>query len=98
LSFYIGSSVEIAKQGIMGVLSIASYPFSVFKGYAKFILLTLIPAGFISGIPVNLIKKFSWNWFLLMILFTIILWVVALVLFKKGVKRYESGNLINIRV
>ncbi len=98
LSFYMGSSVEIANQGLMGVLSIASYPFIVFEGYTRLILLTLIPAGFITGIPVELLKHFSWNWFLLMVFFAIVLWVIALVMFKKGVKRYESGNLINVRI
>ncbi|MEM3074775.1 MAG: ABC-2 family transporter protein [Candidatus Pacearchaeota archaeon] len=98
LSFYMGSSVEIANQGQMGILSIASYPFSVYTGYVKWILLLVIPAGFVSGVPVELIKSFSWQWFGGMILAAIILSAIALIMFKKGVKRYESGNLINIRV
>jgi ABC-2 type transport system permease protein len=98
LSFYMGSSVEIANQGLMGALSIASYPFSVFTGYTKWILLLVIPAGFISGIPVELIKSFSWHWFGGMILAALVLSTIALIMFKVGVKRYESGNLINIRV
>lgn len=98
LSFYIGSSVEIADQGLLGALSIASYPFSVFSGYTKLILLTLIPAGFITGIPVELLKEFSWQWFGLMAFFAVALSMIALIMFKKGVKRYESGNLINVKV
>jgi ABC-2 type transport system permease protein len=98
LSFYIGSAVEAANQGLMGVLSIASYPFSAFRGYTKFILLTLIPAGFITGIPVYLLKSFSLEWLLLMILCAIVIFTLAIVVFKKGVKRYESGNQINVRV
>ena len=98
LSFYIGSSVEIANQGLMGALSIASYPFSVFTGYTKWILLLVIPAGFISGIPVELIKSFSWQWFIGMVVAAVVLSIIALIMFKQGVKRYESGNLINVRV
>lgn len=98
LSFYLGSAVEIANQGTMAVLSIGSYPFSAFQGYSRFILLTVIPAGFITGIPVELIKNFNWGWFLLMVLSCIVLWAIALIIFKKGVKRYESGNLINVRI
>ncbi len=98
LSFYLSSSVEISDWGMMGILSIASYPFSVFQGYTKFILLGLIPAGFISGVPVELLRSFSWQWLGLMVLATIILFIIALTLFKKGLKRYESGNLINVRV
>ncbi len=98
LSFYMGSAVEASNQGLMGVLSIASYPFSAFQGYTKFILLTLIPAGFITGVPVELLRNFDLKWLLLMILCAIILFTLALIIFKKGVKRYESGNQIAVRV
>lgn len=98
LSFYLGSAVEISNQGMMGVLSIGSYPFSVFSGYTKFILLTLIPAGFVSGVPVELIRNFDFGWFLLMLLCVVVLWAVAIIIFKIGIKRYESGNLINARM
>jgi ABC-2 type transport system permease protein len=98
LSFYMGSAVEIANQGQMGILSISAYPFSVYSGYTKLILLTIIPAGFISGIPAQLLKQFSWEWLGYMALATIVLSSLALIIFKKGVKRYESGNLINARV
>jgi len=98
LSFYMGSAVETAETGLMGVLSIASYPFSAFTGYTKFILLALIPAGFVSGIPVEILKNFSLTWLLLMVLCAVVLLALAILIFKAGVKRYESGNLINVRM
>lgn len=98
ISFYIGSSTEIADQGMRGILSIASYPFSIFEGYTKFILLTIIPAGFITGIPVQLLNQFSLKWICLMALVGIIILSIGILMFKKGVKRYESGNLINVRL
>jgi len=98
LSFYMGSSVEVANQGLMGILTLASYPFSVFSGFTRIFLLTLIPAGFITGVPVELLKLFDWKWFLLMLAFAGIVLGISLIIFKKGVKRYESGNLINARI
>ena len=98
ISFFIGSSTEVSNQGLMGILSIASYPFSSFEGYTKLILLTLIPAGFITGVPVELLKVFNLQWFLLMVLCAIVLFTLSIIIFKKGVKRYESGNLINVRM
>lgn len=98
LSFFMGSSTEVSNQGLMGVLSIASYPFSSFEGYTKFILLTLIPAGFITGIPVDLLRVFNLKWFLLMMVCAIVIFLLAIILFKIGVRRYESGNLINVRM
>jgi len=98
LSFYFGSSVEIADRGLMGVLTFASYPFSAFSGFTRFILLTIIPAGFITGIPVELLKFFDWKWFIILVVFAILIFGISLIIFKKGVKKYESGNLISVRV
>jgi ABC-2 type transport system permease protein len=98
LSFFIGSGAEVANQGLMGALSFASYPFNVFSGWTKFILLIIIPAGFISGIPVELLKNFDPLWFGAMILFAAIFFTLALIIFRIGLKRYESGNLISARI
>jgi ABC-2 type transport system permease protein len=98
ISFFIGNSSELARTGMMSILSFASYPFSSFTGMTKFVLLTLIPAGFITGVPVELLKRFNIDWFLILLGFTIVFAIVAIVIFKKGVRRYESGNLINVRV
>ena len=98
LSFYLGSSVEVSNQGMMGMLGVSSYPIDIFTGYTKFILLTIIPAGLISGVPVGLLKDFSFQWFFILIGITIVFAILAITLFKKGIKRYESGNLINVRM
>lgn len=97
LSFFIGSSGETARQGLFGILSISSYPISIFKGWPKIFLLTIIPAGFVTGIPVELLKNFNLNWFIYMTLATITFATIAITMFKLGVKKYESGNLINVR-
>jgi len=98
LSFYLGSATEAANQGLMSTLSIASYPFSAFSGYTKFILLTIIPAGFITGIPVELIRNFNWPQMIWMMLCAVTIFTIAIKIFKKGIKKYESGNLINVRL
>jgi len=98
LSFHIGSSVELSESGLWSILSIGTYPFSAFSGYARIILLTIIPAGFISGIPVELLRNFSIKWLLIMFAFAIGLMTLAIIIFKRGIRKYESGNLINVRV
>jgi ABC-2 type transport system permease protein len=98
LAFYLGNSREASRQGLMGVLSLASYPFSVFQGYTKFIMLTLFPAGFITGIPVQILQDFSVQWMIILIVFTIVIASLAWIIFKAGIKRYESGSSITLRV
>lgn len=98
MAFFWGGAEETSRSLWMGLISLASYPITIFRGYTKFILLTLIPAGFIGGIPVELLKSFDLTWFILMLAFSFILLIVAIIVFNKGLKRYESGNLINIRM
>ncbi|MDP1693954.1 MAG: ABC-2 family transporter protein [Candidatus Woesearchaeota archaeon] len=98
LSFFIGSSTELSRNGIFGLYATSSYPFSIFQGMTKVILLFIIPAGFVTGVPVALLKTFNWTQLGYMILFTIVLAVLARILFRKGIKRYESGNAIVARV
>lgn len=98
LAFYFGNAEETSRTLFMGVLSFASYPLSIYSGAARFILLTLIPAGFITGIPVEVLKVFSMKWFLLTFGFTFLITLIAVVFFYIGLKRYESGNLMHVRM
>lgn len=98
LSFFWGGSEESSKNILWGMLALSTYPITIFQGYTKIILLTLIPAGFVSGIPVELLKSFSLTWFMLTLAFSIALLAISIIVFKKGLKRYESGNLINVRI
>ena len=66
LSFYIGNSEEISKNMIMGGLSLASYPVKIYTGISRIIIFTVIPAGFITGVPVELLRSFDLTWFLIL--------------------------------
>ncbi len=98
LSFYWGNAEETAKTLNLGLISFAMYPLPIFKGFVRVLILTIIPAGFVGSIPVELLNNFNWQWLLLSILVAIVFFAIAIFVFKKGLKKYESGNLINVRV
>ena len=98
LAFYWGNAEETAKALNFGLLSFAVYPLPIFQKVVKVLILTIIPAGFIGGIPVELLKNFSWQWLGLSVLIAIIFSTLAIFIFKRGLKKYESGNLINVRM
>ena len=63
----------------------------------KVVLYTLIPAGFVSGLPVEALRDFDFN----AAAFT---WLGALAVlasgaasFELGLRRYQSGNLLGMR-
>jgi len=98
LAFYIGNAQSIADSLYSALIMFGSYPTTIFSGITKFIVLFIIPAGFISGIPVSLLNSFDWIWFVLLYAFAIAILLIAIYVFYKGIKKYESGNLIGVRL
>lgn len=94
LSFYAGSMEGFAQLIIEFLISFSIYPEGIFSGWVKFLLYTVIPAVFIVHIPSRIIKQFSIS-MLLGVLGAALIWIVfAYALFYRGLKKYESGNLI----
>ena len=98
LSFYFGNFEEAADQLFHALLGFTLYPQTTFYGALKFIMFTIIPAFFVATLPVELIKNFSWKWFLVLVVFAICIFIAAVIVFNRGLKKYESGNLINVKM
>ena len=80
------------------IFSFVTYPYNVFSEIMKIIFLFIIPVFFISNIPIEILMQFSLKLFIEVIIVTILVFIIALFIFKKGLKKYESGNLINVRI
>ena len=98
VAFFTGSSRGIAQMFREFIISFSIYPESIFGSRIKWMFYTIFPAGFISFIPRRIFYEFSWKLILLVIGFDIFLVVINNMVFKTGVKRYESGNLIGTRL
>lgn len=94
LSFYSGNTEALAQLAVEFLISFGIYPEGIFGRGVKYILYTIIPTAFIVYIPASVIKQFSFS-MLLQVMGVSALWIViAYAMFYKGLKRYESGNLI----
>jgi len=98
LSFWFSKSDIIADTGNSLMVNFATYPDGIFKGVAKILLFTLIPVGIVNYIPIQILSNFNIYLFLIVILVTIILTIMAFLIFYKGLKRYSSSNLMIARV
>lgn len=94
LAFWKGNIESFAKQWTDFIYILSIYPQNVYPGFIKIILFTLLPAGFISFLPVEILRKFSWGKVAFLILGSILFIGMSLFIFKAGLKRYESGNRI----
>src|SRR5262249_23033449 len=65
LGFYIGNASAFSEQWRFAVITFSTYPPSLFDGLVKVLLFTVIPAGFVSYIPVETLRSMS-LWYLLL--------------------------------
>jgi ABC-2 type transport system permease protein len=58
----------------------------------------LIPAAFVGAVPAELIVTFSWERFALLLAAATALLVLAVFVFYRGLRRYESGSAIQSQI
>jgi ABC-2 type transport system permease protein len=96
LSFYVGNAGTMSDQWRDAVITFATHPPALFDGAMKVILFTVIPAGFVSYLPVATLKSMSMRDLFLAVSGAVGLLVLSAGIFYNGLRRYESGNLISM--
>lgn len=98
LALYFGN-VESTKRIFENFfITFATYPEGIFGKYLRVVFYTILPVGFIAYMPVGLMKTFSIEKTLLLLIVMIIYIVIAYLIFYNGLKRYESGNLMESKI
>jgi len=98
LSFWLNRSDTIADSYNGMLLSFATYPDSIFNSTVKIIFYTVIPIAFSNYLPVAVIRCFNLFEFISIITVTILLIILAFIVFYRGLKRYSSSNLMGSRI
>jgi ABC-2 type transport system permease protein len=98
LAFFIGNSENLSDQVTQSLIHFSTYPSGIFEGGVKAILFTLIPAGFINTLPVRVVRQFDPGFFLAVVAVSAVFVVAAGLVFRAGLRRYESGNLMQVRM
>ncbi|SDW86013.1 ABC transporter permease [Paenibacillus sp. CF384] len=96
-AFFFGNAEGIAGQVFNSFVALSTYPSGIFRGAAKLLLFTIVPAGFISYLPIGLMRDFDPVFFWQSIAMTIGLLTAGTLIFRLGLKRYTSGNAIAMR-
>lgn len=97
LAFFLGPVDTLARQMFEFVVTFSVYPQTVFAGYLKLILFTLVPAGFIGFLPVEVLREFRWDYVAAIIFGTIAYLAFTIWVFHTGLRRYTSGNRFGVR-
>ena len=100
LAFRIGSSRELSRGIFEAVLGPSHYPPGIFSGVIfKVIFMTIIPVFFVAYLPYDIVSsEFTLRKILLLLWAAIFFWWAWMFIFYRGLRRYESGNMMNVNV
>jgi ABC-2 type transport system permease protein len=98
LAFWMGSIENVSKKYCDALFLFTLYPTNIYSGALQIVMFTIMPAGVITFLPVELVRNFSWMRLLLFVLISMSFCLLALLTFYSGLKRYESGNKFGVRL
>ncbi len=97
LAFWVGNADNLATQTINALVTFGLYPAEIFPGAVQLLLYTFIPAAFIGSVPAGLLSDFNLERLGILVAFTAGIMLLARFVFQRGLRRYESGNLVTLR-
>jgi ABC-2 type transport system permease protein len=80
------------------LINFSTYPDGVFKGAVRFLLYTLVPVGMVVYLPLNIIVHFNLFYVFVVTGFTLLIVLLAFIIFYRGIKRYTSSSLMSARI
>jgi len=97
LTFRLGNSVVVYKL-LSVILHFAKKPASIFSAAIRFILYTIIPAAYMGTVQAGLVFRADPLPLAGIAALAVASPFIAVMLFRRGMRRYESGNLIGVRM
>lgn len=98
LPFWMGSVEGVSSKYCDSLFLFALYPTNIYSGLLQVVMFTLIPAGIITYLPVELIRHFSWTQLFILTGSSLFFVALAVFIFYSGLKRYQSGNKFGTRL
>ena len=98
LTFYLGNAQMLAGSAFEFMINFSIYPEGIFDGFVKVLMYSVLPAAFVTQIPLKLVTDFSLGTLAVWVAGALLYSVITCVFFHRGLKRYESGNLIVTRM
>jgi ABC-2 type transport system permease protein len=97
LAFWFGAVQPLARQVTEFLVTFCIYPDTLFSGGLRFVLFTVLPAAFVTWIPVALVREFSLGALALALGGAVAFVAAARAVFLFGLRRYESGSRFGSR-
>src|SRR5689334_5168543 len=98
LAFWFGMMSNFSNLVLNAMVTFGIYPITLFESYAKLILFTIIPAALMGAIPAEFVRAFTWQTLGQLLFGAFAFLGLAILVFRLGLRRYESGSAIQIEI
>ncbi|MBU8933953.1 MAG: ABC-2 family transporter protein [candidate division Zixibacteria bacterium] len=98
MTFFLGNAEELATRASDMVISFALYPGTLFDGPVVLLLYSLVPAALAAWIPFEIFQSFDANQLAILICADLLVVGIAYGVFCLGLRSYESGNRMGVRL
>ena len=92
LAFWLGPIETVARQLWDLLVTFSLYPEPLFGGALRFVLFTVLPAGFVGYVPAHLVAQPTLARTTGLVIIAATYAVIAYVVFERGLRRYSSGS------
>jgi ABC-2 type transport system permease protein len=95
-AFWCGQAESLARTIFFSYITVKSYPSTIFYGFLKVVLFTVLPAGFATYLPVSAIIERQWSMLFVSLCAAVFYLLLACLIFERGTKRYASGSVFTL--
>jgi len=92
VAFWAGQFQALAKQAYEILITVTGYPDVLYGGIVRAALFTILPAGLLAWMPARLVREPSLANLGVVVGGAITLATLAILVFRRGLRRYESGS------
>lgn len=97
LAFWLRDAEGPALYGLNALIMFSTQPLPAFRGAVQLVLLSVVPAGFLGYVPVEILRSHAPHWLCAHAAVALGFALLGARVFAHGAKRYESGNLFLVR-
>jgi viologen exporter family transport system permease protein len=96
LAFWLRRTETFSRQLLDFLILFSLYPESLFGGALRFVLFSVLPAGFIAYVPVHIIRDGALAELALLVLAAAGFLALGVGVFHRGLRRYASGSRFGV--
>ena len=91
--FWLPNSEELSSTLLNITLGTSLYPNKAFVGLPRMFFTFILPATLLGTVPADIVLNPNWSQVLILVGMAIFWMLSGVLLFNRGIKRYESGNV-----